>query len=132
MEGEDDELFELPPLPEGFTALVRPGSVDRPERIDRLRDVVVAVRSCWQPPKDGGYSGQELTLRLSFKRSGELLGQPRITYYKAGGRSDEREDFARSVRTAFERCTPLPFTTRFGAAVAGRPFSFRFVDARPL
>ena len=111
---------------------MRPGSAARPDRIDRIGEVYVAVRSCWQPPRGSGFSGQELTLRLSFKRSGELLGQPRITYYKAGGGSDERDSFTRSVRNAFERCTPLPFTTRFGAAVAGRPFSFRFVDARPL
>jgi hypothetical protein len=132
-EGDDERFFEVPPtLPEGITGVVRPGSNARPDRIDRIRDVFLTVRACWRPPGAGGFSGQELTLRLSFKRSGELLGQPRITYYKAGGRSDEREDFIRSVRAAFESCTPLPFTAPFGAAVAGRPFTFRFVDSRPL
>ncbi|HEX2136716.1 MAG TPA: hypothetical protein VHG30_12580 [Microvirga sp.] len=132
-EDEDERRFEFPPpLPEGLNGVVRPGQGGRPDAIDRIRDVFRALQACWQPPRGSGYSGQELTIRLSFKRSGEVLGQPRITYYKSGGREDEREAFTRSVRSAFERCTPLPFTARFGAAVAGRPFTFRFIDSRPL
>jgi hypothetical protein len=61
-----------------------------------------------------------------------VLGSPRITYYNAGGRTDERDAFTRAIRNAFERCTPLPFTARFGAAIAGRPFTFRFIDSRSL
>ena len=132
-QSEDEERrFELPPpFPESINGVIRPGPVERPGKVDRIRDVFTALRSCWQPPDDG-YSGQELTLRLSFKRSGEVLGQPRITYFKRAGRDNERETFTRSVRSAFERCTPLPFTARFGAAIAGRPFTFRFLDSRPL
>jgi len=71
-------------------------------------------------------------LRIAFKRNGEVLGQPRITYYRAGTQAEQREPFTRSVREAFERCTPLPFTKGLGGAVAGRPFLFRFVDSRPM
>jgi hypothetical protein len=131
-EGGED-LFEPPlTLPEGINGIVRPGPGARPDRIDRIRDVFLALRACWQPPRGDGFSGQELTIRLSFRRTGEVIGSPRITYYNAGGRRDEREAFTRAVRTAFERCTPLPFTARFGAAIAGRPFTFRFMDTRPL
>ena len=132
-EGDDERFFEVPPtLPEGITGVVRPGSNARPDRIDRIRDVFLTVRACWQPPRAGGFSGQELTLRLSFKRSGELLGQPRITYYKAGTVPDQREPFTRSVREAFVRCTPLPVTESLGRAIAGRIFTFRFIDAQPM
>ena len=122
-----------PPLPEGLRGTVRPRP-DAPkiERIDRIAQIFQAIQACWRPPAGSGYSGQEITLRLSFKRSGEVLGQPRITYYKAGTQGEQREPFTRAVREAFERCTPLPFTESFGRAIAGRIFSFRFVDARPM
>jgi len=128
------EPYEPPPsLPEGIQGVVRPDSnAVPPRRINTLREVFRALQACWRPPGGSGYSGQEITLRLSFKRSGEVLGRPRITYYKAGTQGEQREPFTRSVREAFERCTPLPFTESFGAAIAGRIFAFRFVDARPM
>ncbi len=135
--GDPDERQEMlePPLilqdvPRGT---VRPLENASPlARIDRIRDVFRAIQACWQPPADSGYSGQEITLRISFKRNGEVLGQPRVTYYKAGTEQDRREPFTRSIRQAFERCTPLPFTDGLGRAIAGRPFVFRFVDSRPM
>ena len=69
---------------------------------------------------------------MSFRRNGEVLGQPRITYYKAGTEPDQREPFTRSVREAFVQCTPLPVTESLGRAIAGRIFTFRFIDARPM
>lgn len=130
----DDGWFEpLPSLPEGIQGAVRPdANAVPPQRINTLREVFQALQSCWRPPGGSGYSGQEITVRLSFKRSGEVLGQPRITYYKAGTQAEQREPFTRSVREAFERCTPFPFTESFGAAIAGRIFAFRFVDAQPM
>jgi len=132
---DPDEEERRPPrsLPEGLRGTIRP----RPEapgigRIDRIADIFQAIQACWRPPAGSGFSGQEITLRLSFKRNGEVLGQPRITYYKEGTQKDQREPFVRAVREAFERCTPLPFTESFGRAIAGRIFSFRFVDAQPM
>ena len=69
-------------------------------------------------------------MRLSFKRSGEVLGKPQITYFKAGGERHFQERFAASVMSAFAQCTPLPFTAALGSAIAGRPFTFRFIDDR--
>lgn len=132
-EGEDDGRFDVPlPYPEGNSGVVRPTDRPRVPQIDRIRDVFTAIQACWQPPRDSGFTGQEVTLRLSFSRTGVPLGRPRITFYKPGGDASDREAFTRSVAAAFERCTPLPFTARFGAAVAGRPFTFRFVDSRSL
>ena len=131
--GHEDERFREPPppLPETLTGTVRPGSGTKLAQVNRIREVFEAIRGCWEPAGTG-FSGQELTLRLAFKRSGEVLGQPRITYYKPGSDPNAREGFVRSVRAAFERCTPLPFTDSLGAAIAGRPFTFRFMDTRPL
>lgn len=134
--GRDEETEDrepLPSLPQGLTGTIRPLADSEPvRRIETIRGVFLAIQACWRPPRGSGYSGQELTIRMSFKRNGELLGQPRITYYRAGTSLEQREPFTRSVREAFERCTPLPFTEALGGAVAGRPFVFRFVDSRPM
>ena len=131
----DDPRFLPPPmptLPESINGVVRPIPVQEPGRIDRIRDVFQALQACWEPPRGNALTGEEITVRLSFRRSGEVLGEPRITYYRAGSEPDRRSAFTRSVREALERCTPLPFTPAFGAAIAGRPFTFRFSDTRPL
>ncbi len=135
--GDPDERREQlePPLtspdvPRG--TVWRYEDAPRVSRVDRIRDVFRAIEACWQPPAGSGYSGQEITLRIAFKRNGEVLGMPKITYYRAGTEAEQREPFTRSVREAFVRCTPLPFTEGLGGAVAGRPFLFRFVDSRPM
>lgn len=131
---EWEEPFEPPPsLPEGLMGTMRPKpDAPSPQQINRIKDVFDAIQACWQPPGGSSFSGQEITLRLSFKRNGEVLGKPRITYYKAGAQPEQREAFTRSVQDAFERCTPLPFTESFGRAIAGRIFAFRFSDTRPM
>ena len=131
---DDDWYYRQPPisLPQQLNGVLRASrpAEERAGRIDNVRQVFAAVRSCWRlaPGKRG--SGQQMTLRLSFKRSGEILGVPRITYYEGVPGSDMSRDFADSIGAAFRACIPLPFTEGFGAAIAGRPFTFRFVDDR--
>jgi len=44
-------------------------------------DVNQALRACFiPPPAENTYHGMRITLRLSFNRKGEILGQPHITY----------------------------------------------------
>jgi hypothetical protein len=115
-------------LPRSFNGVIRPGAGEPvPARLDTLRDIGRAIRACWRP---GGAqnSGQEVTIRISFKRTGEVLGQPRITHYRAG-RNGDRDAFTGAVRDALTRCTPIPVSPSLGAAIAGRLFTFRFVDA---
>lgn len=127
-----EQLEPGPSLPEGIQGTVRPNDGVPVRRIDTMQEVFQAIQACWRPPAGSGFSGQEITLRLSFKRNGEILGTPRITFYNAGTQAEQREAFTRSVREAFERCTPLPFTAGFGAAIAGRIFAIRFIDSRPM
>ncbi|MGO4385912.1 hypothetical protein AB4Y85_00080 [Microvirga sp. 2YAF29] len=131
---ERQEQLEPPlSLPEGLGATIRPNpQAPSVPRVNRIADVFVAIQSCWRPPSGSGYSGQEITLRMSFKRNGEVLGQPKITYYNPGTVQDQREPFTRSVREAFVRCTPLPVSESLGRAIAGRIFTFRFIDAQPM
>jgi hypothetical protein len=125
------ERHEPPPsLPQSFNSIIRPPSGEEiPKQIDTLNDIGRAMQACWQPT-GVRHSGQEVTIRISFKRNGEVLGKPMITHYRAGEPDAEnREAFTRAVREALVRCSPMPFTDRLGAAVAGRPFTFRFIDA---
>jgi hypothetical protein len=134
--GDPDERWERlePPLalPQSHNILIRPGPGEpAPARIDTLRQVGLAIRACWRTSGEP-YSGQDITVRVSFKRNGEVLGKPMITHYGAGrSDGDNRQAFTQAVHDAFVRCSPMPFTDKFGAAVAGRPFTFRFVDSPP-
>ena len=134
--GDPDErqrqLEPGPSLPESINGVVRPGDAERVPKINTLSDIFRTLQACWRPPAGSGFSGQEITVSIAFKRNGDVLGKPRITYYKEGGDRDRREAFTRSVRDAFERCTPLPFSDKLGSAVAGRIFTFRFSDTRPM
>jgi hypothetical protein len=138
---QGDRLQDLEPppsLPQSFNVIIRPPRpIARPGAqnaapIETLRGIGEVIGTCWRRPEGSGYTGQEITHRVAFKRSGEVLGQPRITYYKPAGGPEQRESFARSVREAFVRCSPLRFSEKLGAAVAGRLFTFRFVDEQTL
>jgi hypothetical protein len=124
------QLEPSPSLPQSYNGIIRPRTDEEPPKvINTLGDIGRAMQSCWQPT-GVRYSGQELTIQISFKRSGEVLGKPRITYYRAGEPNPEnREAFTQAVREALVRCSPMPFSEKLGAAVAGRLFTFRFVDA---
>lgn len=118
-------------VPQQFDGIIRSSTnVTETKSIDRVSDVFSAVRACWHPPRNADAPARlQATVRMSFKRSGEVMGKPRITYKGAGERSHQ-ELLMSSIMTAFNTCGPLPFTKSFGSAVAGRPFTFRFVDDR--
>ena len=131
---QDDTSYRQPPptLPEGINGVLRSSAKPAPVGgIETIGQVFAAVRACWRP-SGPGMTGQQITVRLAFKRSGDLVGTPRITYYRPGRDDEERNRFTRSVREAFAACLPLPLSPRLGAAIAGRPFTFRFVDDRPI
>ena len=74
----------------------------------------------------------QITVKMSFRRNGELFGQPRITFESAGASDDERLAYRIAVANMLNRCAPLPFTETLGNALAGRPFTIRFIDQRKL
>lgn len=102
-----------------------------PKKLDTLRELYGALQSCWvPPPADQGRTGMELTVRVSFNRSGGIIGQPRFTYVSRAGKPAEQDVYRRAVLDSLGRCTPLPFTAGLGGAIAGRPISIRFIDNR--
>jgi hypothetical protein len=104
-----------------------------PGPINTLRELSSALQACWVPPPlDQARAGMQITVRMSFRRNGELFGQPRITFETAGASDDERLAYRIAVAGMLRRCAPLPFTEALGNAVAGRPFTMRFIDNRKL
>ena len=74
----------------------------------------------------------EYTIRFAFKRDGEIIAPPRVTYASHDAPSDVRDTYRDAVNASLDRCTPLHFTEGMGGAVAGRPIAIRFVDNRTI
>ena len=98
-------------------------------RISTLHELFARLGKCWKspqlPPDDPGI---EITLLVSFKRNGEVLGT-KITYASEYASDDEKKLYTIAVAETLQRCTPMPFTDELAGAVAGRPLRMRF-DAR--
>ena len=98
--------------------------------LNTMADIRQALRSCWQPPPmSEARSGMELTVRISFKRNGEIFGA-RITYQTAHVSAEERTIYHGALLAALSRCSPLPLSAGLGEAIAGRPFTFHIHDTR--
>ena len=101
--------------------------------LDSIRDMFAALRACWvPPPKDEARPGMQYTIRFAFKRDGEILASPRVTYASHDAPADVRDVYRDAVNAALKRCTPLHFSDGMGGAVAGRPIAIRFVDNRTI
>ncbi len=102
-----------------------------PAQLNTIQDVFTAFCACWKPPAESeAHSGMEVTVRFSFNRNGEILGEPRFTFVTAGVSNAVKAVYKRAVADTLTRCTPLPFTPALGNALAGRPFALRFIDDR--
>jgi hypothetical protein len=114
-------------------ALAGSAAAQQPVTLNTLKDLGAALRACWQPPPLAqSLPGMQITVQMTFKRSGELFGNPRVTFETVGASDDERLAYRIAVADALKRCAPLPFTQTLGNAVAGRPFTMRFIDNRKL
>jgi hypothetical protein len=116
----------------GQTAEPRDAAADG-NTLDSIRDMFAALRSCWvPPPKDEARHGMEYTIRFAFKRDGEVIAPPRMTYASHDAPAEMRDVYRDAIDAALKRCTPLHFSDGMGGAVAGRPIAIRFVDERTI
>jgi hypothetical protein len=100
--------------------------------LDTIGDLFAALRSCWlPPPAEAAREGMQMSVRFSFKRSGEIIAAPRMTYATAGVSADTRATYLKAINASLNACVPLKFTGGLGA-VAGRPIAIRYVDNREL
>jgi hypothetical protein len=100
-------------------------------KLDTLHAMFDALRACWIPPvKEEARPGMQMSVRFAFRRSGDIIATPRVTYVSHGASPEIREVYLHAISAALERCTPLHFSAGLGNAVAGRPIAIRFVDNR--
>jgi hypothetical protein len=115
----------------GDAAEQKPDANDR--KLDSISAMYAALRACWvPPPKDAARHGMEYTVRFAFKRDGEMIAPPRVTYSSHDAPAKVRNVYRDAVNAALARCTPLHFSKGMGGAVAGRPIAIRFVDNRTI
>jgi hypothetical protein len=74
----------------------------------------------------------QMSVRFSFKRSGEMIGPPRMTFATSGAPADVRQTYLKAINASLDACIPLKFTDGLGGALAGRPIAIRYVDNREL
>jgi hypothetical protein len=98
--------------------------------LNTMTDIRQALRGCWQwPPLGISHAGVELTVRMSFTRSGEIIGA-RVTYQTPGLTDGERTLYYRAALASLSRCSPLPLSASLGEAIAGRLMAFHIHDTR--
>ena len=99
--------------------------------INTLNDLEAALLDCWVPPPiEQSRPGMQITVLMSFKRDGEMFGQPKIIFQSRDASDVERASYHTAVTETLKRCASLPFTDAFGNGVAGQPFTMRFSDDR--
>lgn len=99
---------------------------DGPARspINTLREIGPALFACWTPPSEAQLF--QVTIRLSFRRTGEVIGKPAITFSQFSGDMADQQRIVGSIVRALAACTPLKLTPSLGGAIAGRLFTLRF------
>ena len=101
--------------------------------LDNIGDLFAALRSCWTPPPtDVARQGMQMSVRFSFKRTGEMIAPPRLTFATQGAPADTRATYLKAINSSLDACLPLKFSSSLGGALAGRPIAIRYVVNRDL
>lgn len=109
------------------------GHDEAPAKLDTITEMFAALRACWAPPDPGAArAGTQMTVQVSFRRNGTILGRPRVTYASRNISPDVRKTYLNAMTAMIDRCAPLPFTRALGGAMAGRPVAIRVVEDRDL
>ena len=96
------------------------------KQVDNIKQVFERLGTCWKPPPASRAKAMDITIIVSFNRSGAIMGRPRITYESPEATDNDRLVYRVAVMEALQRCTPMPFTESMAGAVAGHPFAVRF------
>ena len=102
-------------------ALAQSAQTEHP--INSFREIRAGLRACWISPTMR--TPPQVTVRLSLKRNGEILGQPFISYESPEASEDERTTLQAAVAAAVARCIPLPISDALGGIIAGDPIHMK-------
>lgn len=105
----------------------RPQGGDAPAaQVNNIRQVLERLYGCWKPPPPSRANAMDITVLVSFNRSGVIMGRPKITYESPKATDNDRLAYRVAVMEALQRCSPMPFTETMAGAVAGHPFTIQF------
>ncbi len=105
--------------------------LDRNDKANRIDQMGPLLSKCLEmPPEDEVRTGMRVTIKLAFKRNGELLGKPRFTYTTHEAPDDVKAAYREAAMNMVDRCMPLPITDSLGRAIAGRPFVVPIIETR--
>lgn len=94
--------------------------------ISHMPEIGSAFSACWSPPPGlAKLESLKTTVRFSLKRTGELLGEPRVTFSSASIDTHARSVLTEAILAAVRKCTPLAITDSLGQAIVGRPITVR-------
>jgi hypothetical protein len=100
------------------------------KQVNTIKDVLDRLGTCWKPPPPSQAKAMDITIIVSFNRSGAIMGRPKVTYESAEADDNDRLAYRVAVMEALQRCTPMPFTESMAGAVAGHPFAIKFHNSR--
>jgi len=107
--------------------------LDREHPVDRINEIGPLLSKCLElPPEDEAQAGMQVSLKLAFKRDGELLADPRFTYTTHDAPEKAKAAYQAAALDMLKHCTPLPITEKFGGAIAGRPFVVAIKETRDV
>jgi hypothetical protein len=110
-----------------------PEPLDREHPVDRINELGPLLSKCLElPPDDEAQVGMQLSLKLAFKRDGEVLADPRFTYTTHDAPEKVKAAYHAAALDMLKHCTPLPIIDKFGGAIAGRPFVVAIEETRDL
>ena len=95
----------------------------RPDHdLDTIGDLFAELRSCWSPPPpDVAHQGMQMSVRFSFRKSGEMIGPPRITFSSKDVPADTRDIYLKAINASLDACIPLKFTDGLSGALEQIP-----------
>jgi len=108
-----------------------PAQAEPDGQVNTLKEAFEKLYSCWKPPPASRANPIDITVIVSFNRSGDIMGRPRITYESEQATENDRLEYRIAVMEALQRCSPMPFTEAMAGAVAGHPFAIQFRNRRP-
>lgn len=95
-------------------------------QVNTIKEVLEKLFGCWKPPAASQATPMDITVIVSFNRSGAIMGHPRITYESPNATDSDRLAYRVAVMEALQRCSPMPFSETMAGAVAGHPFAVQF------
>src|SRR5438132_2318241 len=76
--------------------------------LDNIGDLFAALRSCWSPPPpDDAREGMQMSVLFSFRRSGEIISTPRVTFSTREAPQQTRDLYRNAIQASLNACVPL-------------------------